>query len=46
MSKIFVGGFSLKIDNESLKEHFDQYGTITDAIVIDDRETGEFFLFT
>ena|SRR3989344_2819043 len=39
-NKLFVGGLPWAITNENLKELFSQYGEITEAIVINDRETG------
>jgi cold-inducible RNA-binding protein len=39
-SKIFVGNLSWNTTNESLQSHFAQFGTVTDSIVIRDRETG------
>lgn len=41
MSKnIFVGSLAWATTNESLERHFAQYGTVTSAKVITDRETG------
>ncbi|XP_041996370.1 glycine-rich RNA-binding protein 3, mitochondrial-like [Salvia splendens] len=39
-SKVFVGGLSYNIDDQSLGESFDKYGEVIDAKVIVDRETG------
>ena len=39
MCKVFIGGLSLNTDKESLKEHFDKYGEITDAVVMRDPGT-------
>lgn len=38
--KIFVGGLSWSIDSEGLKKLFATYGEISEAIVINDRDTG------
>ena len=40
MSKLFVGGLAWATDENSLKTHFANYGEVTDAKVISDRETG------
>jgi len=40
MSKLFVGGLAWATNDASLKEHFEQFGEVTDAKVITDRETG------
>lgn len=39
-SKLFVGGLSWGTESDSLRSAFEQYGTVTDAVVITDRETG------
>lgn len=39
-NKLFVGSLPWSIDSDSLKNLFSQYGEITDAVVINDRETG------
>jgi len=39
MKKLFVGGLSWGTDNDSLLAKFEQYGTVTEAKVIFDRET-------
>jgi len=38
--KLFVGGLSWGTDDESLREAFAVHGEVTDAKVINDRETG------
>jgi cold-inducible RNA-binding protein len=38
--KLFVGGLSFNTDDAGLKEAFLQYGEVTDAKVITDRDTG------
>jgi len=40
MSKLFVGGLAWATNDASLKELFEQFGEVTDAKVITDRETG------
>jgi RNA recognition motif-containing protein len=39
MKKLFVGGLSWGTDNDSLLAKFEQYGAVTEAKVIFDRET-------
>ncbi len=39
-NKLFIGSLPWSITNDSLKELFAKYGEITEAIVINDRETG------
>lgn len=39
-NKLFVGSLPWSINGDSLKELFSQYGEITEAIVITDRQTG------
>eukprot|EP00456_Euglypha_rotunda_P091358 TRINITY_DN959_c0_g1_i18.p1 TRINITY_DN959_c0_g1~~TRINITY_DN959_c0_g1_i18.p1 ORF type:complete len:458 (+),score=69.80 TRINITY_DN959_c0_g1_i18:111-1376(+) len=38
--KIFVGGVSPKITQEEFKEHFAQYGGVTDAVIMIDHDSG------
>ncbi|VVA43477.1 conserved hypothetical protein [Candidatus Roizmanbacteria bacterium] len=40
-NKIFVGSLPWSINNDSLKELFAQYGEVTEAVVIMDRETSK-----
>ncbi|KAI8847009.1 hypothetical protein BC829DRAFT_434141 [Chytridium lagenaria] len=40
MTKVFVGNLSWGTTDDSLRQHFGNYGQITDAIVLRDRETG------
>ncbi|XP_071502449.1 RNA-binding protein 38-like [Diadema antillarum] len=40
-TKIFVGGLPYHTTDKSLREHFEQYGTIEEAVVITDRTTGK-----
>ena len=37
--KLFIGGLDYSTDNDSLKEYFSQFGTITDSIVMTFRDT-------
>lgn len=37
--KVFIGGLSLNTSKESLKEHFEAYGEIVDAVVMRDATT-------
>ncbi len=39
-NKLFVGGLSWNTDDASLQEAFAEFGQVTDAKVITDRETG------
>jgi RNA recognition motif-containing protein len=50
--KLFVGGLSWGTDDRLLRTEFEKYGTVEDAVVIRDRDTGKikdivyfFFLF-
>jgi cold-inducible RNA-binding protein len=38
--KIYVGNLGFSVKNEDLKNKFEQYGTVSSANVIMDRETG------
>ena len=38
--KIFVGGLSWGTDTEGLKSAFEQFGSVSEAIVVTDRDTG------
>ncbi len=38
--KLFVGGLSWNTDDQGLRDYFAQCGTVEDAKVITDRETG------
>ena len=38
--KLFIGGLSWGTDADSLRTAFEQFGEVTDAAVISDRETG------
>jgi RNA recognition motif-containing protein len=39
-TKLFVGGLRWETTTEKLREHFSQFGEITEAVVIMDRQTG------
>ena len=39
-SKVFVGGLAWATDDNSLRAAFEAFGTVTEAKVITDRETG------
>lgn len=39
-NKLFIGSLPWSINNDSLRELFAQYGEITEAIVITDRDSG------
>jgi len=39
-NKLFVGGLAWATDDHGLRTAFEQFGTVTDAKVITDRETG------
>ena len=38
--KIYVGNLSFRSSNQDLEELFGQYGNVTEARVVNDRETG------
>ncbi|XP_035823846.1 uncharacterized protein [Zea mays] len=40
LTKVFVGGLAWETPSEGLRQHFDVYGEILEAVVITDRETG------
>lgn len=39
-NKLFIGSLPWSLTSDGLKEIFSQYGEITDAVVISDRDTG------
>jgi hypothetical protein len=39
-SKVFVGGLSQAVDKQALKQHFEAFGEVKDAVVMIDRQTG------
>ncbi|KAL3820097.1 hypothetical protein ACJIZ3_006002 [Penstemon smallii] len=40
LTKVFVGGLAWETPKESLREHFDKYGDILEAVIIFDKITG------
>jgi RNA recognition motif-containing protein len=40
MTKVFVGGLSWGTDDSSLRSKFEEFGTVDDAVIIKDRDTG------
>lgn len=40
-TKIFVGGLPYHTTDQSLREYFDKFGDIDEAVVITDRQTGK-----
>jgi RNA recognition motif-containing protein len=38
--KVFVGGLPFDMDDQELKEIFEDYGTVSSAKIIQDRDTG------
>ncbi|KAF4345078.1 glycine-rich RNA-binding 2 [Fusarium beomiforme] len=40
MSKLFVGGLAWATTSDTLRSKFSEFGEVTDAIVMTDRETG------
>jgi cold-inducible RNA-binding protein len=38
--KLFVGGLSWDTDADSLRAAFEEFGTVSEAVVVQDRETG------
>lgn len=39
--KLFIGGISWETDEEKLKEHFQGYGEVLQAVVMRDKATGK-----
>ncbi|KAF9402549.1 Glycine-rich RNA-binding protein 4, mitochondrial [Mortierella sp. AD011] len=39
-AKLFIGGLSWGTTDDSLRQAFEEHGSVTDATVIKDRETG------
>lgn len=39
-NKVYVGNLPYRITVDELKDHFSQAGTITDAVIITDRQSG------
>ncbi|XP_022855037.1 probable RNA-binding protein ARP1 isoform X2 [Olea europaea var. sylvestris] len=40
LTKVFVGGLAWETPREAMKEHFDKYGEILEAVIISDKVTG------
>jgi len=40
MSKLFIGGLAWATDDNSLRSKFEEFGTVEEAIVVKDRDTG------
>ncbi|KAK6362858.1 hypothetical protein TWF730_000311 [Orbilia blumenaviensis] len=40
MSKLFIGGLSFGTDENSLRAKFGEFGTVEDAVIVKDRDTG------
>ncbi|KAL6980406.1 Centractin [Sarracenia purpurea var. burkii] len=40
LTKVFVGGLAWETPKEALRDHFDKYGEILEAVVISDKITG------
>ncbi|XP_059666128.1 probable RNA-binding protein ARP1 isoform X2 [Cornus florida] len=40
MTKVFVGGLAWETTKEALRDHFDNYGEILEAVIISDKVTG------
>ncbi|RWW15989.1 hypothetical protein GW17_00020152 [Ensete ventricosum] len=40
MTKVFVGGLAWEMQMDALREHFEKYGEILEAVIISDKVTG------
>ncbi|XP_074578704.1 putative RNA-binding protein ARP1 isoform X1 [Curcuma longa] len=40
LTKVFVGGLAWEMQKEALREHFDKYGEILEAVIISDKISG------
>lgn len=40
LTKVFVGGLAWETQKEALREHFEKYGEILEAVIISDKVTG------
>ena len=38
--KLFVGNLSWGVNSDQLRELFEQFGTVSDAVVLEERDTG------
>ena len=43
--KLFIGGLSWDTDDRSLRSRFEEFGTVEDAVVIRDRDTGKMTIY-
>ena len=39
LRKLFIGGLSFETTHDSLREHFEKWGTLTDCVVMRDTQT-------
>ena len=39
LRKLFIGGLSFETTDDSLREHFEKWGTLTDCVVMRDPQT-------
>lgn len=48
LTKVFVGGLAWETPKEAMKEHFDKYGEILEAVIISDKVSTDvsYFLST
>ena len=40
LTKVFVGGLAWETPKEAMKDHFEKYGDILEAVIISDKLTG------
>jgi RNA recognition motif-containing protein len=40
LTKVFVGGLAWETHKDTLREHFDRFGDILEAVIISDKLTG------
>lgn len=40
LTKVFVGGLAWETPNDALKNHFEKFGDILEAVIINDKTTG------
>jgi len=40
MSKVFIGGLAWHTDDATLRQKFEEFGTVEEAVVVKDRDTG------
>ena len=41
LTKVFVGGLAWETPKDALKDHFEKYGQILEAVIISDKHTGK-----